>query len=538
MKSVKRISWLFLPILFCTLSVLAAFKVSRVAAIEAEDQPPPAFNHEVGIGITSTTIFTDVTSSAGITATHHGDYIWLTTGQAWGDYDNDGWVDLYVTDNAGPNTLFRNQGDGTFVPSSLSSIVDLANVPSGGAVWADYDNDGWQDLYVLNRGSNVLFRNEQGGGFTDVTMTAGVGDSGMGESAAWGDYDQDGYLDLYVTNLNCDSCPLTSRDGLYHNNGDGTFSDVTVALDVAQVHKLGFAVSFMDYDNDGDPDIYVVVDKDLGNVLWRNDGPGCGLWCFTDVSADSGADIQVAGMGLAVGDYDNDSDLDFYFSDEGPMVLLQNQTSQGTANFLDVSQSAGVGFDSVGWGTIFFDYDNDGWLDLYLATMPPDPNLANRLFHNSGDGTFTDVTNTSGSDSTGPTFGVAYADYDRDGRLDFVIGNRDEGYRLYHNQNDDTHSWLHLKLVGVWPVNRDAVGARAYVTTSDGRTLMQEVKAGSSIGSGNELALHFGLGAATATEVTIVWPDGTSQSYAEPIHNQEWRITYSAPYRLHLPFVR
>lgn len=463
-------------------------------------------------------------------------------GQAWGDYDNDGWLDLYVTDSAGPNTLYRNQGDGRFsVVNGVGSENTATRLPqllSGGAVFIDYDNDGWRDLYVLNWGPNVLFHNEQGR-FVDVTAQAGVAGlpDANSQTASWGDYDADGYVDLYVANWSCyPRCgrPVTGdRDRLYHNNGDGTFADVTDLLGVKSV-GAGFVANFVDYDNDGDPDIYLVNDEfinPIGNVLWRNDGPGCDGWCFTEVSRSAGADEKVMGMGLAATDYDGDGDLDFYFSNAGPMTLLQNQ---GDGTFVNMAESAGVmAAESVGWGAVAFDYDNDGWSDLYLAvleTTAGEPG-ADQLFHNQGDGTFVAAAE-SGVDRFGRTMGVATADYNRDGWVDLVIGNHDDGYHLYRNigaAQSDQH-WLSLELRGAGPVNRDAVGARVFLTTPDGRRQMQEVICGSSLGAGNALALHFGLGSAEkAQSVDVLWPDGTQLHMHDLAGDREYILVYTPP---------
>lgn len=305
----------------------------------------------------SPTLFTNVNATAGIAAARQ-DVQEKLIGQAWGDYDRDGWLDLYVTDSGGPNTLFHNNGNGTFTVSPLSASVSLPDAVSSGVTFADYDNDGWPDLYVLNWGANVLYHNDGGAGFTDVTAAAGVGDIGQGKSAAWGDYDKDGFLDLYVANWACyPDCgrPSTGeRDLLYHNNGDGTFTDISSVLG-GKIMGAGFAVSFTDYDNDGDLDIYLVNDEfinPVGNALWRNDGPGCDAWCFTDVSTESGTNTTVMGMGLATADYDNDGDMDFYFSNAGPMTLLQNR---GDGTFVDAAATAGVDLstDVIGWGAVF-----------------------------------------------------------------------------------------------------------------------------------------------------------------------------------------
>jgi hypothetical protein len=312
-----------------------------------------------------------------------------------------------------------------------------------------------------------------------------------------------------------------------------------------------FAVSFVDYDNDGDVDIYVANDmlkNPIGNVLWRNDGAGCGKWCWTDASAEANADTYTYSMGLAIGDYDNDLDQDFYFTNiVNPMTLLQNQ---GDGTFVDAARVAGVRIgptSAVGWGTAFFDYDNDGWLDLYVTTTefirrrhvsgpggvpaPPEALLApypDFLFRNNGDGTFTDRTPRSWQREVQPTLGIAYADYDNDGWVDFVLGEWNEGYALYRNITFETESnhWLTVRLVGGGPVNRYAVGARVYLTTNDGRTQMQDVICGSSLGAGNDLALHFGLGQASVDTVRIVWPDGTESVLEGVPSNQIVRVMY------------
>ncbi len=471
-------------------------------------------------------LFLDVSASVGLTAPHQAPPLTYVIGQAWGDYDRDGWPDLYVTNAEGPNLLFHNQS-GTFVAAPISSQVAMSVSLSSGALFGDYDNDGYLDLYVLNWGENVLWRNLAGAGFVDVTASAGVGDPGRGQSAAWGDVDQDGHLDLLVANW-CSSCDSDAPSALYHNNGDGTFASWTHLLGAGAAGPA-YVGAFADYDNDGDLDIYLVKDRlTYANVLWRNDGPGCGGWCWADVSEAAGADAYVQGMGLALGDYDGDLDLDFYFSDAGPMVLLQNQTSQGSPTFLDQSAAAGVDFDAIGWGTAFLDYDRDGGPDLYLATMDADSARANRLFHNQADGTFLDASAGSGASDPRASLGVAYADYNRDGWLDIVVGHWDDSYTLYQNQGaaGQEHHWLHLLVRGGGPVNQDAIGTRLYVTTSDGRTYLQELHNGSGLGGGHALGLYLGLGTALPLTATLVWPDGVTEVWNSPPMDQEWELTY------------
>jgi hypothetical protein len=502
-------------------------------------------------------VFTDTTVFAKIEAIHDGAWSefdastpftggYIAAGQAWGDYNNDGLVDLYVTGNLAENTLYHNNGNGTFVVPRSAVGVSLPDVVSGGAVWADYDNDGWRDLYVLAHGANVLFRNEGGVEFTDVTGAAGVGDPGKGTTAAWGDYDQDGFLDLYVANWSCfPECdpvdPELARDTLYRNNGDDTFRDVSDQLPFDRLLGAGFSASFLDYDDDGDLDIYVVNDQRfsaIGNVLFRNDGFGCDGWCWTDASADANVGITMNGGGLGVADFNNDRRLDMYAANRpAPMALFQNQ---GDGAFAEVAGSFGAAIDEAGvagWGNAFLDYDNDGWQDIVMATteMRPDEGFLfeapNRLLHNNGDGSFADVTPTSWGDAPTPSIGLATADFDNDGLVDFVTGDWDVGYRLYRNEGSAGagNNWLTVRLVGGGPVNRDAVGARVYVTTIDDHTQMQEVKIGSSVGSGNDTALHFGLGQASdIRDVTIVWPNRFEHHFSDAPVNQVWQIVYPA----------
>ena len=505
-----------------------------------------------------TILFQDVSDEAGISATHRAiwdedapglyDNGYLAAGSAWADFDNDGWVDVFVSGNLDPNALYRNNGDGTFALSAHSPQLSLPDVPSGGAVWADYDNDGFRDLYVLNMGANRLFRNLGAAGFEDVTRSAGVGDTGKASGAAWGDYDGDGWLDLYVTNWSCIPGCVTkdfsrSRDALYHNNGDGSFTDVSGLLAYEKLLGAGFAASFADVDDDRDLDLYIVNDKAVnavGNVLWRNDGAGCGGWCFSDISAPSGADTVAHGMGLATGDYDNDGDLDFYFSNMvRSMYLLENQ--DGSA-FVDRTDAAGVAYltgEAVGWGTAFFDYDNDGWLDLYLAATGISPvfgqagmhfDYPDMLYHNERDGTFTAVEQARFAAGDQPTMGISTADYDRDGRVDYLLTHWDSGHRLFRNTSAlaRRNNWITLELRGGNGMDLDAIGARVRVDATDGLSQIREVKSGSSLGAGNELALHFGLANADIERVLVSWLNGDMHEYIGIEANQRCLITPAA----------
>ncbi len=434
-------------------------------------------------------------------------------GQAWADVDGDGWLDLLTVGGSTPSLLWHNEADGTF---SLSPhAADLApHLVTIAVSFADFDNDDDPDLYLLRKGANVLLRNDGAAGWTDVSVASGIDEPGEGTSSTWGDYDGDGWLDLYVVNGAIDA------DILFHNEGDGHFTNRSIML-LGQDKYQAYGASFSDLDNDGDPDLYVVNDKLVGNQLWRNDGPGCGHWCFTNVSAAWGVDMAADGMGLAVGDFDNDLDLDLSFSDNHRHNILSNTLDQGAVGFTDVSGAVGVIFDAFGWGTIFFDYDSDGWLDLYVADahLPPAP--SSRLFRNIG-GTFVDVTASCNCTEGGWSHGVSYADYDQDGAVDFIVGNRGTRHDLYRNRNISGHHWLTVELHGAGPVNHDAVGSRVWVTTTSGQVLMREVKLGSSVASSNSLRLHFGLGVDDVAAVEIRWPDGMSEVPPVPPADGLW----------------
>lgn len=496
--------------------------------------PTAVLAQDVDDEVPTEPLFVDVSTNAGISDNRIGTE--KEIGIAWGDYDNDGWVDLIVTDHAGPNHLYRNLGDGRFELSSEQEVIAYPDLYSTGVSFIDYDNDGWRDIYLLNWGENILLRNVDGR-FVDVTAEAGIGGGDKNsKTASWGDFDQDGDLDLYVANWACyPQCGRPSAgdsDRFYQNNGDGTFTDITHLLS-SKISGAGFVASFTDYDNDQDLDIYLVNDEfinPVGNALWRNDGAGCDGWCFTEVGAEAQADTQLMGMGLATADYDNDGDLDFYFSNAGPMALLQNQ---GNGTFLEQAAVAGVQTpNTISWGTVFFDYDNDGWQDAYVAisdVASEDGTQNNDLFRNNGDGTFADVSVKSGADDIGSTLGVATADYNRDGRVDLLVGNIDTGYFLYENRSlgTDENHWFALDFFGGGPINLDGVGTRVWLTTADGQTQLQELIAGASLGAGNELVLHFGLGGHDQiAELRVLWPDGTEQIFNDVTADRRVTLPY------------
>ncbi len=542
-----------------------------------------------------TPVFTEVSEEAGVEFMHYRDIldiIPLSAGVVVFDYNGDGWQDAYVT--AGPdianlapqddhaNALFHNNGDGTFTDVASQAGVTDGDAKGNGGCAADYDNDGDQDLFVANWGASKLFRNDgpstgsgstgSGWSFSDVTESAGLADPdgtyrSMG--CAWGDYDRDGWLDFIVVRHIDESNPdaFTQRIyyldvrplALFHNEGDGTFTEVTHLLGATpqpereagafgRIWGAGFQPAWVDFDNDGDPDLYVV--NDFGeyvhpNVLWRNDGPlaggsGAGTeWAFTDISQDSDAGTAMFGMGLAVADYNSDGYLDMFVTNIGDNVLL---TNDGGAGFRNDAAALGVTFGEfrrqqrVTWGTVFFDYDNDGHEDLYVASGYLDTDDINRreqpnlLFRNNGNGAFDDVSSISGAADWGTGRGVAYADFDGDGCLDLFLVNmgrsaaRGEPARLYRNRCDWSNNWLIVRAVGT-ASNRDGVGARVELTT-DGRTQIREVTAGASNSSQNMLPVHFGLGDAdTADELTIRWPSGAVQTIEDIAANQLLTVT-------------
>lgn len=452
--------------------------------------------------------FTDTTGQAGIDQAHGA--IYLITGQAWADYDGDGWADLYLTSSTGANTLYRNLGDGRFEVSPLNAEVALPAHVSGGASWADYDNDGRDDLLVVGLGAPVLFRNTSAG-FVDVTQALGLTDEGQGESAAWGDFDADGWLDLYIVHwyFGEDEDDPRAQDRFYRNLGGSGFQDVSPWLDPGRMSGPGFTAAFTDFDHDGDVDLYVVNDKHWGNPLWRNDGPGCGGWCFTDVSIASGADRPAWGMGIAIDDYDRDGDLDFYYSSIGEMVLLRNPTVENGSVWVEEGLAMACNVDVIGWGVVFEDFDNDFDMDLFASTVEASPSANDRLFRNEYPAPFADLSATAGASDPEFTIGVARADYDRDGRMDLVTGNYGQGYRLLRNITPDVGGWLQVELLGGGPVNRNAAGSRVILSLDDGRVLHRELRIGESIGAAHERMLHFGLADARPANLRIEWPDGT-----------------------------
>ena len=501
------------------------------------------------------------------------------SGVALLDYDNDGWLDIYLVNGStfdaqtGKTTpphaaLFHNNHDGTFTDVAAKAGVTNDRWGLGVAV-GDYDNDGWPDLYVTNLGTNRLYHNNHDGTFTDVAARAGVGlDSGdpnvVGDhtGATFGDYDGDGRLDLFVAgyirfdfahppvagskeasheqcqyrgvDVMCGPRGLQGdHDHLFHNNGDGTFTDVSEKAGVSDKQKLyGLGVLFVDVNNDGRPDLLVANDS-TPNYFYINKGDGT----FDDQSYLSGFALngdgrEVSNMGLAAGDYENNGHLDLVstdFSDDYDLVFLND----GQGNLTDVSYRSGIASPTVpfvGFGDGFLDYDNDGWKDLLIVNghvypqvdQHPDWGMsyAQRplLFHNLGNGKFELVPAVEGTGlaAVGVGRGAAFGDLFNDGKIDVVINNLDGPPTLLRNVNPDHHHWVELKLIGHGKTPRDAVGTTVYLTTGAMRQ-REDVLSGGSYLSSSDMRVHFGLGDTDKVDgVEVHWAGGPVEKVELP----------------------
>jgi hypothetical protein len=501
---------------------------------------------------------TDVTIATGVEFTHITDIDRpVGAGAVWADFDGDGDDDLYATQATGCNRLFINAGNGTFFEELNAAGADDCSSISHGAAVADMDNDGDQDLFVTNKGGNRLYLNglvEEGTfGFQDVTVLAGINDvASFSTSAAWGDYDGDGLLDLFVGNkndlafidVNNTSC---APNNLWHNNGDGTFSDVAPAYGIASGGVVGLPgcthiPAWSDYDSDGDVDIIIVNDNGgvvTPNRLFRNDGDdGNGGWLFTDVSTASGFEYKMSGMGVAIGDTNEDGHLDYYLADQGDNKFAVNQ---GDGTFIESAEVAGIlagdqeiygGIGLVTWGVAFADIDHDGIEELLVANGgAPESVFPGRFgedyqdespvyfYKSDGSWPYTEMHDSVGLTTDGYFRSLALSDYDQDGDLDVYLGNLEGSNLLYRNDSDHTGtSWLQIKLVGTVS-NRDAIGARVTVLAG-GKTMTREISGGSSYLARHGLTAHFGLGAAAIVdEVTIKWPSGIVQTWTgQPVN--------------------
>jgi hypothetical protein len=533
-------------------------------------------------------VFEDVTKTAGLSDWRHEmgtsqkKYILETDGSGVGliDYDNDGWLDIYLVNGStydainGKRTpphaaLFHNNHDGTF--TDMAEKAGVTNDRWGfGVAIGDFDNDGWPDILVANYGKNRLYHNNHDGTFTDVAEKAGVTLGNWSDGATWGDYDGDGRLDLFVSGYvhydlnnqasaedgtastaNCQmrGAPVMcgprglpgEPDHLFHNNGDGTFTDVSVHAGVSDLNRFyGFTAIFVDVNNDGKVDLLVANDSQR-NYLYINKGDGT----FDDQSYVSGFAFnfdgrEIASMGLAVGDYMNNGlvdVLDTDFSDDYK-ALFRND---GNANFTDVSRDAGIAqiaVPFVGWGDGLIDYDNDGWKDLMMINGHVYPQVdehdwgttyAQRplLFHNNHHGKFEYVPPVKGSGLAviTPGRGAAFGDLFNNGKIDVVINPVDGPPVLLKNVNPDHHHWVEIKLVGGPKSPRDAIGATVYLT-ANGMRQREDVMSGGSYLSSNDQRPHFGLGdTINAGTAEIHWPSGRIEKIKLPGVDRIFTIT-------------
>ncbi len=515
---------------------------------------------------------TDVARSAGLRApiiygsAHRKRYIYESNGSgiAFFDYDNDGWLDIFevsgkrlkaAADSSEPtNRLYHNNRDGTF--TDVTEKAGLIHTGWGyGVCVGDYDNDGNDDLFLTYYGKNVLYHNNGDGTFTDVTKASGLAQSEprFGTGCTFVDYDRDGHLDLFVANyINLNGTPVPAAGSnrycefegvavacgplglpkehcaLYHNNGNGTFTDVSLAAGILKPGgRYGLTAVAFDYDNDGWPDLFAACDS-TPNLLFHNNRDGT----FTNVALDVGVAVngdgqEQANMGVAVGDYDNKGFLDLFlthFSGDTP-GLLRNDQGQF---FDDLTYAAGLAVITqyVSWGAGFVDLDNDGWLDLLEVTgsvyplvektHPDYPFKTPRVvFRNLGNGDFEDVSFLAGPGirARHSSRGCAFGDFNNDGRVDALIMNEDEHPSLLRNDGPNTNHWLIVKLKGSRS-NRTAIGARLILQTSHGRQI-REIQSGSSYISQSDLRQHFGLGSESKVQKLVIrWPNGAMETFS------------------------
>ena len=484
----------------------------------------------------------------------------MVAGVALFDYDNDGFLDVYVVNGAAIpslqkespmywNRLYHNNHDGTFTDVTEKAGVAGAGFAMGVAI-GDYDNDGWPDIYVVNTGKNQLFHNNGDGTFTDVTDKAGVG-GGMLEgkkmwsvSAAWVDYNNDGLLDLFVSNyckweVNKDPyCGPNAKlraychpnnyanlpNTLYRNNGDGTFTDVSAETGIAQHFGKGMGVAIADYDGDGFMDIFVANDN-RPNFLFHN----LGGKKFEEVALEAGVAYAqngsaISGMGADFKDTDNDGRPDIWHTavENESFPFFQNA---GDGQFQEKTVQVGlVGTRAMsGWGNGIFDFDDDGWKDLFVARSNVLDNIAqfsnrryeepNSVFRNLGNGKFQDVSGEAGTDfqKAAAHRGVAFGDLDNDGRIDAVVTVLNGPLKYFHNVSKNGNHWILLKLTGK-KSNRMSLGAQIRVTTEDGKSQYNEATTAVGYACASDSRVHFGLGGSkTIREIDIRWPSGIHQ---------------------------
>lgn len=455
--------------------------------------------------------FTDVASTVG------ADYAYGTSmfggGVSFADFNNDGWDDLtYSTDETDKIHFLRNDG-GTFTKIVLAGIDDEALVKQ--VLWVDYDNDGDKDFFVTNMiGKNRLYKNEGNLVFTDVTDTSGLFSEDLHtNSAIFGDIDKDGDLDLFLINWEGDTTSSVDKNYLYRNDS-GVFTDITDTSGLDSFAELSLGGSFFDYDNDGDQDIFMINDRyTYQNRLYQNDGTGQ----FTDVSLTSGTAMSFNAMSSTIGDYNADGWFDIYITNtpEGNSLLKNN----GDGTFTDVADTSGTIFDSFGWGAVFLDADNDTNLDLYVSG-PFDGTVSSLLpsafYHNDGDDTFTIPDNIGFADDTLASHSNAIGDYNNDGKADIVVMNdNSESYFLWSNNSANTNNWIKIKLEGVVS-NKDGVGNKIEVH-ANGKSQYRYTICGEGYLGQNSSSEFVGIG--TAINIDYIKVTWNTTGQVETINN-------------------
>lgn len=534
--------------------------------------------------------FTDITSSTRLDFTHENSatsnkYLIETMGGgvALFDYDNDGRLDVFFTNGARisdpmpdgklpdksdkkfSNRLFHQNADGSF--TDVTEHAGLSGIPEGyysmGVAVGDFDNDGFEDLYVTGYGGNILYHNRGDGAFTDVTDKAGVRGGGWSASAGFFDYDNDGKLDLFVTryidwsfktNRYCGEkppngvrsyCHPDNYDGLtnilYHNNGDGTFTDVSQKAGIANPRGKGLGVSFADYDGDGFTDVFVANDS-VQCFLYRNNGNGT----FSEIGLLAGVGYNedgktFAGMGIDFNDYDNDSRPDIVVTDlsNERYMLFRNE---GTGTFRDVTNSSGLGGATIsfsGWSTHLFDYDNDGWKDLFVAQShvmdtieKTSPNLRYMeppLLLRNTSGHFLRVVAGEAFQRDWAGRGAAFGDIDNDGNIDVVVSNLGQKAYLLRNDGGNRNNWIGIQTVGTRS-NRDGIGARIKIVGASGLTQYLTVNTAVGYLSASDKRVIAGLGKDTSAKlIEIRWPSGTVQKLEDVKVRQYLKLVEPTP---------